>query len=131
MDLITNSYDKPYLEFSDGVFGALDALKQFNYERIYKNPLIRTESPKIVRMFKELYAVYCEHIRQQENLQDIYHYHLADVDSSYRENTSVERQAIDFLAGMTDDFFNNQYQKLFVPQTYGYAVARNRADENQ
>ena len=26
------------------------------------------------------------------------------------------------MAGMTDDFFNNQFNELFVPKSYGYSV---------
>ncbi len=121
MDLIKQSYDKPYLEFSDDVFKALNDLKAFNYENIYGNPKIHTESPKIVRMFRELFTTYCKHIRERDSSQDVYGFHLKYMNNKY-EKVPIERQVIDFMSGMTDDFFNNQYQKLFVPQSYGYGL---------
>ena len=47
---------------------------------------------------------------------------LHDMDDSYIERNDDNRVVIDFIAGMTDDFFNNQYQKLFMPQNYGYRL---------
>jgi dGTPase len=119
MNLIKQSYDKPYLEFSDDVSKALKDLKAFNYEYIYSNPKIRTESAKIVKMFRDLFDAYCKHIREADTSQDIYRFHLNDMNNKYKQ-VPVERQVIDFMSGMTDDFFNNQYQKIFVPQSYGY-----------
>lgn len=120
LDLIEHSYDKPYLEFSDDVFRALGELKDFNYARIYRNPRIHTEKNKITRMFRELFLAYCRHITDQDTSQDIYSYHLNEMGPDYIQNTPIERQVVDFMSGMTDDFFNNQYTQVFVPRTFGY-----------
>jgi dGTPase len=46
-DLIVNSYDKPYLEFSSKVYTALKKLLDFNYKNIYANPKKEDKEEKI------------------------------------------------------------------------------------
>ena len=47
---------------------------------------------------------------------------LRSMDDNYRKNTVPKRKVIDCIAGMTDDFFNSQYDENFVPQSYGYQL---------
>ena len=42
-----------------------------------------------------------------------YETYLNDMDESYLKNNSISRIVIDYIAGMTDNFFNYQYQKYF------------------
>jgi dGTPase len=43
--------------------------------------------------------------------EDIYKYFINDMDNKYVINTSPARIVIDFMAGMTDDFFIEQHKK--------------------
>lgn len=124
LDLIKNSYNKDYLAFSENVFKALYDLKKFNYENIYLNPRIKTQIPKIENMFRQLYQKYYLDLDKKKTDTDIYSYFLNEMDHSYINNTDRKRLIIDFIAGMTDDFFNDQYEKSFVPQSYGYCLSR-------
>ena len=59
----------------------------------------------------------------EDNSQDSPIYDsIHDMDDVYLQNADDKRIVIDYIAGMTDDFFYNQYQKLFVPQSYGYQL---------
>ena len=121
MDLLRNSYDKHYLAFSANIFKALTDLLQFNIDRIYKNPAINTELPKIKHMYNLLFERYC--LDLENNCEDSPIYgSIHDMDDVYLQNTDDKRMVIDFIAGMTDDFFYDQYQSLFVPQSYGYSL---------
>ncbi len=120
MDLIKNSYEKKLITFSDVVFKALKDLLLFNRSSIYQNPKINTEMHKVRRMYRNLYDRYLSDITNSEN--SAITESLADMDDKYLQNTPKERIVVDFIAGMTDDFFNNQYNKLFVPQSYGYSL---------
>ncbi len=71
MDLIKNSYGKNYLKFSNDKYKALDELKRFNYERIYKNPKIK-EHDKIQRMFEQLFDKYLDDIEKENRGSTIY-----------------------------------------------------------
>ena len=122
LDLIENSYDKNYLAFSKDIFKALNELRRFNYEKIYHNPKIKTQKDKIENMFKQLFYRYYQDLKNENIDAPIYHYFLNDMGDIYCGNTDKKRMVIDFIAGMTDDFFNNQYIKSFVPQSYGYSL---------
>ena len=120
-DLVGNSYDKPYLSLSDKVFKALDDLLKFNVEHINRNPAINTEFLKIENIYKQLFRRYCRELA--DNSKDSFTYAFTkDMEDSYLANNDDRRIIVDYLAGMTDDFFNNQYQQLFVPQSYGYSL---------
>lgn len=121
LDLVKNSYDKDRLIFTDNVFKALKDLLKFNQEKIYSNPYINRERFKLEHMFKELFEHYLKCIKRHSQGSPICNF-LADMDDIYRHNTSDKRAVIDFIAGMTDDFFNNQYRQLFVPVSYGYSL---------
>jgi len=124
LDLIHNSYDKPFLSFSQDVFASLKQLKDFNYRSIYNNAKIKTQNQKINNMFEQLFNAYCEHIKNNNQNSAIYQYFLKHMPPTYTNNTPLERKVIDFISGMTDDFFNNQFQQLFVLTTYGYEVGK-------
>jgi dGTPase len=124
MDLIRNSYDNNQIEFSEDVFTALNHLKAFNYEHIYHNPTLKSESHKIERMFKDLSRVYLEDLTNKQQDSVLYRGFLNNMDLDYMENTRPERIVIDFIAGMTDDFFNNQFKEMFVPRSLGYKINR-------
>jgi len=47
---------------------------------------------------------------------------LEQMGSRYIENTPYERMVIDYIAGMTDDFFNNEYRENILPLNFGMKV---------
>ena len=122
LDLIKNSYNKDYLAFSKSIFQALKGLMKFNYENIYLNPRVKTESHKIENMFKQLFKKYYQYLEDKFQESPIYQYFLNTMNDDYCEDNGNKRIVIDFIAGMTDDFFNNQYKELFVPKSYGYSL---------
>ena len=122
VDLIKNSYGNPFLEFTEDIFKALKDLKTFNYEQIYQNPATHSELSKVGNMFNQLFNSYCRHIRESDQTSEIWPYFLNSMNGNYTEKTSIERRVIDFMSGMTDDFFNNQFRDLFFPKNYGYSV---------
>jgi dGTPase len=124
LDLIHNSYGKPFLSFSQDVFTALKQLKDFNYTSIYKNAKIKTQNQKIESMFEQLFGTYCGQIKNNNENSTIYQYFLKNMPPTYTNNTGPERKVIDFISGMTDHFFNNQFQQLFVPTSYGYTMRK-------
>lgn len=121
LDLVKNSYGKGYLMLSENIFNALSELKEFNNTSIYINPIIKTETPKIRVMFKQLFEKYLEEM-ESDKKSSIHEHFLSLMNKDFLKKTNDKRKVIDFIAGMTDDFFNNQYKELFVPQSYGYFV---------
>lgn len=123
LDLVRNSHGKDHLAFSDDVFRALKDLKTFNEENIYFNPRIRTQECKIENMFRQLFSKYCDALQNRDTTCSIYRDFLNDMSQKYQRHTDFKRVVVDFIAGMTDDYFNDQFSELFVPQSYGHSFA--------
>ena len=107
-DIIKNSMDKPYICMSKDVFKALKELKKFNYENIYSKANTKEELDNYKKMFNELFNVL---VKQVENKTDsnINNVFLKSMSQEYLDNTSLKRMVIDYIAGMTDDYFISEY----------------------
>lgn len=124
MDLVNNSYDKPYLKFSSDIYKALWDLKQFNYENIYFHPVIKQECEKIKNMFNLLYESYVKDIDVSNQDSAIFTYYLNKIKNPDYQTTDHKRIVVDFIAGMTDDFFNSQFKERFMPELKGYVLKK-------
>lgn len=118
-DLIVQSYGKPYISFSQDVYIALTALFRFNNENIYGNSKKMTENSKIKNMFRIMFETYLAQVNSKDQSSRIYGEHLKHMSTGYLENSTIAQMVIDYMAGMTDHFFNDQFQKLVIPQSYG------------
>jgi len=112
-DIIENSLNKNYIKLSKKIFKALHELIEFNYKYIYKKANTSEELTGYKIKFNKLFDLYLEHITRKKTTEDIYTVFLNDMDDSYIANNTPQRMVIDYLAGMTDNFFNYQYQKYF------------------
>ncbi len=110
LDIINNSYNLPYIKLSPKVFKALKDLKEFNYTHIYKNANTKETIILYEKMFRHLFQVYHTQITNSDQDAHICKNYLNTMDKTYIENTSVSRIIIDYLAGMTDDYFKRQYE---------------------
>lgn len=119
-DLLVNSYDKPYLEFSREKFNALKKLLDFNYRNIYSNPKKEDKEEKYRGLFISLFESLREDLRLKRGY--IYKNYLFEMDKGYTKNNSSDRIIIDFIAGMTDKFFINQYKDAFLPKVFNLTV---------
>ena len=109
-DIIKNSLDKPYIKLSDDVFKAISDLKDFNYEYIYKKAITNEQLEYYRKGMNNIYNEALNAINNNDRNSDIYKIYLNDMDSSYLENTSKERMVIDYIAGMTDEFFKSKIE---------------------
>lgn len=112
LDIIKNSYDKPYILMSENIFKALLALKKFNYEHIYNKANSTARLKQIKIMFKTLFEQYLSDINNKNTDSAIFKYFLDHMTKDYLTKTSDTRIVIDFIAGMTDDFFLKEYNKI-------------------
>ncbi len=112
-DLVENSYGKDYLEFSDEVFGALKKLLAFNYSNIYGNPKKDEVERRSEKIFELLYEKYMNDLEEKKGY--IYEKYYKEMPESYTKGNSRGRIVVDFIAGMTDNFFIDQFEKNFLP----------------
>ncbi len=111
LDIIQNSLNQPYIRMSDNIYEAIKELKSFNYEHIYEKANTKETLSHYEKMFRTLFDCYLEDIQKKKKKADIYQVFLLDMCEDYTKNTSDEQKVIDFIAGMTDDYFTSQYQK--------------------
>jgi len=109
-DIITNSLDKPYIKLSDDVFKAIFDLKQFNYDHIYNKANTKEQLEYYQNGMNSIYTEALNAINNNDKDSDIYKIYLKDMDINYLNNTSKERMVIDYIAGMTDDFFKSKIE---------------------
>lgn len=116
-DVIINSYDKPYLMFSEEVFNALMKLKEWNYKTIYESDIANKNYEKIDKLFKPLYNMYLEKLKTEEyktsNGNDFSEKNLYEFIRKMSEypEFNIKRAIIDYIAGQTDKFFLNECKK--------------------
>ncbi len=82
-DLITHSYDKNYVGYSPEVGGLLKKLKEFNYRRIYDNPRIKAETPKIEALFHQLFERFLADMKEGREDSPIWTDFLAPMEPGY------------------------------------------------
>ena len=63
-------------------------------------------------MFRTLFEKYIKDLSEKNTSSLIFKHFLENMDESYLKNSTSARIAIDFIAGMTDDYFLNEYKKV-------------------
>ncbi len=111
LDIIGHSLHQPYIKMSSSVYQAIKELKSFNYSHIYELANSKETLDDYEEMFRFLFDYYLKEIQNKNNESDIYQVFLGNMCDKYLINTSDEQKVIDYIAGMTDDYFQNQYEK--------------------
>ena len=111
LDIIKNSLGKNYIKLSPEVYQAIVALKKFNYEKIYNLSLTEEEKEKITEMFYENFQKFLIDVQKEKKDSKIYKDFLNFKNEKYLKNTSMARKVLDFIAGMTDDYFLSCYHE--------------------
>ena len=116
-DLVANSLEGPSLNFSTRVGEALQQLKRFNQEHIYKNTRVKRQTAKVRLMFFLLFEKLYEDLDERGEASVIHEAFLKGMSESYRTKTPAAGMVRDFIAGMTDEFFMDQCHKHLIPET--------------
>ena len=107
-DIIRESADIGALRQSDACREAMDNLREFMFEHVYRNPVAKGEESKAQGMLMRLFKYYCHDPDMlPPEFQDI------------RERESVERAVCDYIAGMTDNYAVEKYSAAFIPMSWG------------
>jgi dGTPase len=115
-DVILNSTESE-IAMSADIGSAMLELRDFMFERVYKNPMAKGEESKARDMIQKLYEYY---VANPSKLPPDYK-RLADEDG-------VERAVSDYIAGMTDTFAVTRFEELFVPKGWSFIEAeRNKS----
>jgi dGTPase len=123
VNLIENSYGKPYLKMDEEYFQALRQAKKENYNLIYNNKKLNDLYDGEIRpMFGELYEELLRQAKSGDKAGLLYRHHIAYVKENNRyakenypayEEEEPNQIVVDYLASMTDDYFIALYHELF------------------
>ena len=112
LDIINNSFNKSYIKLSKPVYNALDCLIKFNYEKIYNVINASRELKYYQEMYDAVFYNYKKALEKEDKSCDIYKVFLNDMSEEYLTKTTNARKIIDYMSGMTDDYFINRYNEI-------------------
>ncbi|RJX19704.1 MAG: HD domain-containing protein [Desulfobulbus sp.] len=101
--------EKEYVGFSPEVATAMLEMKQFNYERIYRNPAFKPDFARIHVCYEKLFVHY---LRQLDLPPEDGGGLLDSMALDYLRGLPPAAIVRDYLAGMTDDFFLRQARAI-------------------
>ena len=112
LDIIENSIDKHYITMSEKIMKALNDLQKFNYENIYYKVITPEQKKHYKEMFETVFETNLKYLKEKNTETSIYKIYLENMTEEYKNNTTKERIVIDYIAGMTDDYFTKEYMKI-------------------
>ena len=106
-DIIAASAGEPRVAMSDEVLFHLDALRDFLFLHVYRNPAVNQESERA----RYVVAALFEHLLAHQDMLP------ADVLRDTRAEGPA-RMVGDYVAGMTDSFAIDLFERFFVPRVW-------------
>ena len=103
-DAIRTSREAGAVCLSPAVDQALKDLRAFMFERVYRNPVAKSEETKAKAMLTKLFEYYISH---PEALPEDFHPQLSF--------EGLERTVCDYIAGMTDNYAVDKFTEIFIP----------------
>ncbi len=103
-DAILTSRESGSILLSSQVDTALQELRSFLFDRVYRNPVAKGEESKAKDMLKRMY--------------DHYYHHPEALPDDFQPQMSfdgLERTVCDYIAGMTDKYAVDKFTQLFTP----------------
>ena len=107
MDIISHSQGLDHLERDPGVAEAMEKLRDFMFERVYRNPVAKGEESKARDIIGILY--------------DYYMKHPGKLPTDFQPQLSfdgIERTVVDYIAGMTDKYAVYKFSEIFIPTAW-------------
>lgn len=109
-DIVRNSEGRPDIIMSPHMEKAMQDLRLFMFEHVYKNPKAKSEESKAKNMLRELYGYYSSHL----DAMPAEYLELID------RGEAEERVVCDYIAGMTDQYSMAKFGELFIPKAWQY-----------
>ena len=126
-DLLNFSLDNDVIGYSDEIFQALKELKTFNYENIYirrdlfrKNSSDNTFINKLKNKFLLIFKRTLKDLEEENYISPVFKDHIEYIDDQnyktyfkpLKKNKKLTLIARDYIAGMSDKYFNEIYERI-------------------
>ncbi len=119
VNIIENSYGKPYIKMDKNVFTALSSCKKDNYENIYQNPSLQSNDEALKKMMALLYDKLLFDLKSGVKTSPVFTHHIDYLNKPYYKRltpyieTEHNQIVVDYIASMTDDYFIELFYYLF------------------
>ena len=120
VNVIENSYGKPYIKLDAKHFKALKKSRYDNYERIYNRAAEVAGLSKTVKpMMAEIYGQLLDDLKNGNKLSPVFTHHINYVNSAHYKRTEPYKNSdphtivVDYIASMTDNYFIELHAYLF------------------
>ncbi len=133
VNIIENSFDKPYIMLDDEYYEDLKNSMNENYHYIYLSDNVKSVQDKYVRpMYSMLYEKLLTELKDGNKNSYIFRHHINYITKirayynteSYLETNTQDDIVIDYIASMTDDYFSDLFSHYFpdypMPQYKSY-----------
>ena len=104
-DCILNSREAGAIVLSPKVDQALKDLRSFMFERVYRNPVAKSQESKAKDMLKRMFEYYYKNPHK-----------LPEDFQPQMSFDGLERTVCDYIAGMTDNYAVDKFTEIFVPE---------------
>lgn len=108
-DIIFNSWDKNDICMSADVEHAMQSLREFMFESLYRNPQAKSEEVKVYKLITELYSYY---EKNTDELPQNYKRFITEY------GQTKERVICDYIAGMSDQYSVARFEDIYVPRSW-------------
>ena len=120
VNIVENSYGKPYIKTDSEHFEALKKAKAGNYDLIYRNDIVKAEIQSVVKpMMSDIYEKLLKDLKNDNKSSPIFTHHINYINKAHYkrempyEQTEPNQIVVDYIASMTDDYFIDLYTHLF------------------
>lgn len=125
VNIIENSYGKPYICMDQEHFDALAVAKRENYAHIYESAATRAQLDTTAKpMMAEIYEQMLSDLQQSKISSPIFRHHINYINGArYHRDTPYGKEepnqiVVDYIASMTDDYFIDLHHYLFPDSSY-------------
>ena len=127
VNIVKNSYGKPYIKMDNEHFNALKKAKDDNYKLIYKTESVEAVLENKIRpMMRDIYKKMLHDLNNNNTDSPIFSHHIEFVNKPYYESkrnmpyceTEHNQIVVDYIASMTDDYFIDLHDYLFPDSNY-------------
>lgn len=114
--MIERSYEKDYIEIGEEAFEGLKILRKFNFDHIYMHPSLKTKSHQIKMSYRILFETLLNDWNKSGEASYLWKQFLHNKSSEYQKSTSSLQKVVDYISGMTDNYFIRTLEKLIIPK---------------
>lgn len=119
-DVIACSFDNGDVRFSPEVSDCVQSLKQYNYANIYENEVLHAQDPLIKNLYGVLFERFLGDVEEERTDSLVYKDLIRAewVSPVYLEKARPAELVRDYIAGMTDKYFESVARELIIPKRH-------------